>query len=379
MRMAVLLFLFQFSLSSFAEIDCIWLSYRSNEPVKIVINWETEKPGDSVVLFGLTPELGQTVKIDESATLHHVEIPLAQRGVVYHYKVSSGSESSSVHTFRSLPTDKLRVAVVADWQDRKNLDALIKDDIHLLMTAGDNITCLHTDCGVGVNDCVKPYSKLIRTYPRLFSSIAFMPAIGNHDREMRPRGPKPPPEPVYDVDATAFKKFFDLPDDEWKWRFEVPEFGVRFIALDIQHTSDMGTTWQTCHPYKKGSPQHDWYSALMTGPQPRFVITIYNERNSSLRSQDTPPLHTLFSKGTIAITGFGYFAERAEVDGFSYYNTSLSGKGAKYADPKSKFFASEDSYILMSFESGKPQMRVEIKGLNGEVLHSMDAPHKSNS
>ena len=56
-------------------------------------------------------------------------------------------------------------------------------------------------------------------------------------------------EPVYDVEATAFRKFFPLPDDGWKWRFDIPDFSVRFIALDLHHIQDMGTTWQTGHPF----------------------------------------------------------------------------------------------------------------------------------
>ncbi|HYG75860.1 MAG TPA: fibronectin type III domain-containing protein [Planctomycetota bacterium] len=364
------------ALSVRAQIDCIWLSHKSNDLGKVVISWESGKPGNSVVEFGATKELGQKVTIDESVLLHHVEILVPARGTAYFYKVSSGSESSAVHSFRTLPVEKLRVALVANWQEHKNLDCLLKDDIHLLLTGGDNIDCLHKKCGAGVKDCIKPYSDLIRAYPKLFSSVLFLPALGNHDKEITPRGPKPPAEPVYDIDATAYRTFFELPGDEWKWNLDIPEFDLRLIALDIQHTSDMGTTWQTCHPYKKGTPQYEWYAKLLENPKPRFVVTIQNEKSGSIRSQDTPPLHTLFSKGTIAITGFGYFAERADVDGFSYYNTSLGGKGAKYKDPKAAFFESEDSYILMSLEAKAATMRVEIKDLSGKVLHAMDEPHK---
>ena len=76
----------------------------------------------------------------------------------------------------------------------------------------------------------------------------------------------------------------------------------------------------------------------------------------------------MFCKGTIAITGFGYYAERAEVDGFTYYNTSLSGKGDQYPDPKSQFLKGEDSYILLTVTKTPPKMIVEIKGLDGSVL-----------
>ena len=37
------------------------------------------------------------------------------------------------------------------------------------------------------------------------------------------------------IDATAFRRFFELPGDEWKWHFDVPDFDVRFIALDLNH------------------------------------------------------------------------------------------------------------------------------------------------
>lgn len=73
---------------------------------------------------------------------------------------------------------------------------------------------LHSKCGIGKKDCTKPYEALIDAYPDLFRSIPFMPVLGNHDREIRPRGMKPPAEAVYDIEATAFCKFFDLPGDK---------------------------------------------------------------------------------------------------------------------------------------------------------------------
>ena len=76
----------------------------------------------------------------------------------------------------------------------------------------------------------------------------------------------------------------------------------------------------------------------------------------------------MFSKGTIAITGFGYYAERADVGGFTYYNTSLSGKGSQYQDSQSAFLEGADSYILLTLTKNPARMVVEIKGLDGTVL-----------
>ena len=353
-------------LTTAAEINCIWLTHKTNDPSKIVVNWMTEEQGDSVVHFGLTGDNVETVRIDENTTLHHVEIPLTHRDATYHYSVSTGEQRSADITFKAYPTDLLRVAVVADWQGKPDLSVIENDNVHLILTAGDNIARLWDKCGEGEKDCIKPYEELIDAYPKLFRSTPFMPALGNHDREIRPRGSKPPAESVYDVDALAFRRFFELPDDEWKWHFDLPEFDLRFVALDFNHISDFGTTWQTCHAFDENSEQFHWYRKLMNQP-PRFVVTLYNERNASVRNQAQKQWHDLFHRGTCCITGFGYFAERAEVDGFPYYNTSLRGKGNQYPDPNSKYLADEDSYILLTVKRGG-EMTVEIKSLKNIVL-----------
>jgi hypothetical protein len=349
-----------------AEITRVWLSHRTTVPTHLVVNWETPEPGPSRVR--ITPPGGSeaVVEVAESVTLHHVAIPLAATAGKYRYTVETGELKSAPAEFKAYPTDELRVAIVADWHSRTTkLDELLGDDVHLLLTAGDNIPALHPRCGVGVKDCTKPYGELIDAYPQLFRSVVFMPALGNHDREIRPRGPMPPPEPVYDVEATAFRKFFELPDDEWKWQFDVPAFGVRFVALDLNHIQDLGTTWQTCHAYDVQSPQFKWYEKLMTGKQPPFVVTLHNEKSGSMRGQSGGAWHNLFRRGTLAVTGFGYFAERAVVDGFNYYNTAL-GVGAKYRDSHAKFFASESSYVLLKVTPS--HMIVQLKSLDGRVI-----------
>ena len=273
-----------------AQVERIWLTHRTNDPSKIVVNWTTKTPGDSKVKFGPTKGYGQQIKAAGATTLHHVEIPAPNNGEV-HYSVSTGDQASADAVFYSYPTDVLRVAVVANWQGKPNLQALLKDKIHLLLTAGDNIPDLHSKCGVGTKDCTKPYEALIDSYPELFRSIPFMPALGNHDREIRQRGPKPPAEPVYDIDATAFCKFFDLPGDKWKWHFDLPDFGVRFVALDLNHIQDRGTTRQTCHDYGRDSVQFQWYEKLMQNRSPGFVVTLHNERNATMRGQEKGAWH----------------------------------------------------------------------------------------
>ena len=364
--LAPLLILAALHCASAADITRIWLTHAMHTPDKIVVNWMTDEPGDSVVHFGLSASYGRTVRIDGRTTLHHVEIPLEHRDAVYHYSVATGNCRSADATFKAYPSDILRVAVVANWAGKPDLSVLRKDDVHLLLTGGDNIARLWRLCGEGRKDCVKPYAQLIDAYPELFRSTPLLPALGNHDREIRRRGKKYPLQAVYDVDATAFRRFFALPGEEWKWRFDIAEFGLSFIALDMNHISDFGTTWQSCHAFDENSDQFRWYKKEMESP-PAFVVTLYNEQNVAVRNQAGGEWNRLFRRGTCCISGFGYFAERADVDGFPFYNTSLNGHGDQYPDPKSAFLAGEDGYILLTAKHAGPLV-IEIKSLKGKVL-----------
>jgi len=349
------------------QIERIWLSHRSTEPNRAVVNWETAQPGNSVVHYGTSAAVEHTCAIEENVTLHHVEIPLEPQAQAYYYRVQTGSHTSSVSSFKAYPQDELRVAVIADLQGKPALPGLIKDNVHIVMTAGDNVSNLWQG-GNGRKDWTGPYSKLIDAYPGLFRTTVFMPVLGNHDKEIRPRGSAPPKEPVYDVNATAFRTFFDLPDDEWKWHFDVPWFDVRFIALDLNHISDMGTTWQACHPFATGGEQFEWYDRLTQRTDRRFVVTLYNEQNASMRNKEGRRWHQMFRRGTICITGFGYFAERAVFEGHPYLNTSVSGRGDRYPDPQSQFLASEDNYVLLTFHREPPELIVDLKALDGTSL-----------
>ena len=368
-----------FAAPASAQVERVWLSHRSPEPDRVVVNWTSAAPGDSVVRFGTGQGEEQEVRIDGSRTLHHVEIPLADKDTTYRYSVRTGDQISPDATFKAYPTDELRVAVVADWQGKPDLSALIRDDPHLLLTAGDNVASIRGRCGAGNADCVTPYADLIDAYPELFRSVPFLPALGNHDKEVRPRGMKPPAGSVYDIEATAFRRFFELPGDEWRWRFDLPAFGVRFVALDLNHVSDFGTTWQSCHAFDRESEQFRWDREQMSGPdRPPLVVTLYNEKNSTVRGLAGGAWGEEVRKGTLAVSGFGYFAERAETDGFPCYNTSLSGKGDRYPDPQSKFLRSEDSYLLLTFRKGADQMTAELKSLKGDVLDRREWPARKD-
>ena len=361
------------ALAASAEVQRAWLTHRTNDPATLCVNWQTDAPGDSLVHFGDTPEVTKTMRVTKNVTLHHVEIPFGEGAAPLYYSVETRGQRSTVAKVKRYGGAELRAAVVADWGYAKpDLTALKKDDVHVLFTAGDNVPSLHEKGREGL----KAFAALIDSQPELFRTTPFMPALGNHDRELRPRGPKPPPEPVYDVEATAYHDFFPLPDEGWKWRFEIPGFDVRFLALDVSHTRDQGTTWQTEHPFHKTSAQFLWYAQQITRRDRAFVITLQNERSSTVRNYEQGAWGRMFRQGSAVITGFGYFAERAEVDGFPYFNTALAA-GDKYPDPKSKFFASESGYVLLRFKRGARTFTVELKNFAGTVLDRSEWPARA--
>jgi hypothetical protein len=365
-----------------AEIERIWLTHQTHEPTAIVINWESAEPGDAHVEYGPAADrLTGQAEAKEQTTLHHVEIPLSSHEGTCFYRVRTDADASAVHSFQNYPKGELRVAMVADtgYTKAKWAEAVLAVHPHLLLSAGDHVPALHKGTPVPPQTTTA-FSEFIGRNAALFQSTPWMPALGNHDRELRPRGPKPPPEPVYDPEAQAFRKFVALPDPEWRWYFDVPAFGARFIAIDMSHLQDMGTTWQTCHPYAVDGPQFPWYRDLMATSRQPYVVTFDNEQNSKVRGLEKGAWAREIQRGSLCVTGFGYFAERAEVNDFTYYNTSVNGTGDRYPDPKSRFLASEDNFVLMTFRREPQTLRVELRNMSGNVLDAKEfAPRRQSS
>jgi hypothetical protein len=352
----------------------IWLGMSRSEPSHLVVNWETEIATKGVLQHGSSQACEMQTESAEAAR-HEVEIPFPKEGKDLFYRIGTGERTTPVYRVRSLDTETLRVAIVGDWQGKPDFSALLADKPQLLATAGDNVARLWDGKQQGDKQNVGPYRQLVDRYPELFRTIPVLPALGNHDREILPRGKtRYPAQPTYDPEATAFRTFFSLPGDEWKWHLDVPGVGLRLIALDLNHTSDFGTTWQTCHPFDAESEQYRWYQGLVSDPKPSFIVTLQNEQNVAMRGRAGGVWPKLYTQGSAVVTGFGYFAERAEVDGFPYLNTSLNGRGAQYKDPKGVFLAGEDTYVLLTVTKEPSEASLEIKSLTGKVLDRRPLP-----
>ncbi len=359
-----------------AEIEAVWLSYTNADTDKtICLNWATSEESQSNVKFFNKTKVGIKKISDKKVKFHSVEIPVKKVKKFSEYKITddSGAEFSSKI---KLPQGKeLRVVFVGNLGFARGLDfsAIVADNPDIVFTCGDNVPALHKNGKpLNPNDI---FLAAIKKFPReLLSSVPFMPILGNHDKEIRERGKKYPKENSYDSTASAYCQFFNLPQPEWHWNLHFKKFNTTFIALDLCHVRDFGTTWQACHPYDADSEQFKNFVTTLDKSVSELVFTLINCKKTDLFSKQGKIWRPQFERCQAVISGFGYFLERAKITKESktiYYNTSLR-VGAKYPDPYSSFFASKDGYLLLTISD--KSWKSYLKTLNGEILDEWSSP-----
>ena len=210
-------------IASSQEITRIWLSFKTNTPSHLIINWQSSEPGNSKVYLMIGETEFFSTNIDEKVIIHHVEVPLKQTNVEYKYMVRTNSQKSKWNTFQGMPTKTpLKIAIFANWgfAAYADISGVLNEKPAFIATCGDNISSLFEYGKQGNIHCVESYLKLVDAHPELFNHIPFMPALGNHDKQLFPRGSKPPANyMIYDTLSTAFTKFFELPDGRMEMEF----------------------------------------------------------------------------------------------------------------------------------------------------------------
>jgi len=362
-------------LSVAAPITRIWLTHETSAMDTLTINWESVTPGPSRVEYGASESLGNSAKSAEPVTLHHVQVPMSRTGQL-HYRLHTGDDQSAIHAVKSYGDAALRVAATANWQLRPRLDAIEADDPHLLLSCGDlviDVVDVEHPGGVGNT---KAFSALIDGYPKLFARVPFLPAPGNHERQIRYSPNGAPTEALYDVEATAFRSFFPLPGDGRIYHVDLPGFETRLVALDLNHVRDMGTLAQSCMPFKRGSEQFDWYREMVKSRPERFMITFFNESGPNVRAQEKGMWENMLRQGSVVLSGFGSFAERAEVKGMPYFTSALKVLDQFGDKANAQFYRAVESYTLITIPRTGELLTVELKGLDGTVLDRSEWPGK---
>ena len=355
------------------DITRLWLTFSNESSSLLTVNWESPEPGNSeVILYVGDKKVFQKI-IEENVTIHHVEVPINQTNVEYRYQVTTTNHTSEWNTFRGLPSkDALKIVVMADWgfASDANISNILKENPSVIMTAGDNIPSLFQYGKEGNKHCLNSYLDLVDSFPELFNHVPFLPAMGNHDHQLHPRGSKPPADyMVYDTNGIAFTEFFNLTEDGWKGSFIIPQYNMRFLRLDLHHIHDYGNNWQTCHAYYKDSEQYRWYKNQTTNDFKGYTVTLMNANNPDMRKVEEGIWSEYLKKSSVIITGSGYYAEKAVIDDVLFLNTSLIAGDVwpDAIDPQAEFSESIATYVLLTVTDSV--LISDIKTLDGKLYN----------
>ena len=389
-----LLFFVAMGVACNAQINHIWITHSKTTSDSVVISWYTKEKGSSTVEYWTDRTNLKIVSDPTPTNLHHIEIPFTEKDCTYSYILKTGSHKTPIYTLKGYPSkaNQLRIAFVGNigytnfsqFNPLENICEFSKP--HLIVSCGDNIPSLHlgrnNSAPVALDD-ITAFLQLIEQSPEVFRSTIFMSVLGNHDKEFRGRFKKRlnMPHCVYDIDSTAYCKFFKLPEHQWCWYLDIAQVDLRLIGLDLCHLSDVGSGHQACHMFHSDSAQFKWYKKTMDNTKSKYVLSVYNASNRNTRNAFSGIWRPVLEKGSACITGFGYFMEYAKMkdNAFEYFNTSLSA-GDPWFDRENSVFSKQISgYALLTFpeNAGTPTIDLRETQRNKSLLE-VELPVRAN-
>ena len=156
---------------------------QSTSSNRTLIVWKTALPANSLVEFGSTPALGQSVVTSSLTNTHVVQLTGLLADTTYHYRVvnAAGAETigSPVHAFKTLKAaGDVRFLVVGDTgsgqvPQYEVAEAMAARGGDLLLHAGDLVYPLLLSAQID--------AKLFSVYGGQMASQPWFFAIGNHD------------------------------------------------------------------------------------------------------------------------------------------------------------------------------------------------------
>ncbi len=174
----------------------------------ININWNTKKLEPSIVAYGLTRQLEDTVRLDGLCNYHHVMLTDLLPGTRYFYKVLP---KGSIKDFKTFPIQDDTFSFVAFGDTRSDsvahqsvIDQMAKHEFDFLVHSGDL---------VNQGDNTADWQAFFNIEDTILQTRQFLPSLGNHDRPYWP----------YDT-------LFALPDAEYF--YSVTYGNSHFIILD---------------------------------------------------------------------------------------------------------------------------------------------------
>jgi predicted phosphodiesterase len=276
---------------------------------RITIMWETARPADSRVDYGLTPELGKSLYESRKTLIHEVTLTGLKRETRYHYRVISDGEASEVSTFRTAINQEtpFRLVVYGDTRTdvashKKVVEGILREKPDLVIHVGDVVTN-----GQNYEEWNREF--LVPAGPLMRSTPLYV-AIGNHERN-----------------AHWYYDYVSFPAPENYYSFDYGN--THFIVLD--------TNLYT--PYQVGSVQHQWLENELRSAKARRAtwVLVFAHQPPYSEGWDSPlydgewdmrdALVPLFERYGVDImfAGHTHDYERGTLSGVTYVITGGGG------------------------------------------------------
>lgn len=179
----------------------------------IYINWNTETEESTIVAYGLTLALDDTVRIPGVRYYHHVKLTALHSETEYYYQVLPGGD---IKQFTTFPTQQDTFTFVAFGDTRT--DSVAHQPIIDRMATYDFNFFLHSGDLVNDGNNTDDWRTFFNIEDTLLQSRQFLPTIGNHEFPYRP----------YDT-------LFSLPDSEDYYSIDFAR--AHFIILNTEAVS----------------------------------------------------------------------------------------------------------------------------------------------
>jgi tetratricopeptide (TPR) repeat protein len=178
----------------------------------ITIMWESSYPTVGVVLYGRTPDYGQTAREKEPVRIHEIRLANLDIQTAYHYGVLSGADRSADFTFQTAirPDTPFSFVFYGDNKNgphmhRRNAMAISAENPNLVLQCGDL---------VNRGEVYSQWERLFFTpVAPLINHVPLYPALGNHEGN-----------------ADYYFKYLSLPGKKSYYSFDYGN--AHFVVLD---------------------------------------------------------------------------------------------------------------------------------------------------
>ncbi len=196
-----------------------YLTPSSTPETSVWVNWNTSSQGPTVVAYGVSPSLGDTVRVSGTTNYHHALITGLTPNTRYYYKIIPGGSLRHFRTFAN--TDSFKFIAFGDTRSdsanhQRVINRMTHYDFSLLTHSGDLVSR-------GYNEW--HWQTFFNCEDTVISYKQFLPAIGNHEYPYWP-----------------FETLFALPGNG---RYYSVNYGnAHFVTLNTQENlSGSQKTW----------------------------------------------------------------------------------------------------------------------------------------